>query len=105
MRIIPLGYKNATIDDRTEPEGVAIFFELEDDTLKEVSSCGDYFTRRELVERCFNDKGRNAHLYLLINGGDTKEVFKKLRWLLKEYDTVSWWSREHWKFFIKRGKK
>lgn len=106
MRILPLGYKEGTtICGRPEPEGAALFFEVDDSTLGEIRSDADYFLKRDLVDRCFSGCGRNAHLYLLINGGDTKEIFKKLRFLLEEYDSVSWWTREHRKFYIRRGAK
>ena len=94
MKILPLGDKN-------DPSGVAIFYEIEDDTLETIRRCPDYYLDRTLVQRCFAEKGKNAHLYLLINGGELRDVVKNLRKLMNEYKTVSWWTVEHKKFYIR----
>lgn len=104
MRILPLGYKDGQINDRSEPSGVALFFELDDETLEQISVDPHYIFDRELVSRCFRQEGRNAHLYLLINGGDVEEIITNLNCLLDKYDSVSWWTVEHRKFFIRRRK-
>ena len=104
MRILPLGYRDEKINDRSEPAGVALFFEVDDETLGEISVDPNYIFDRELVSRCFNGNGRNAHLYLLVNNRDVKEVIRNLMFLLNEYDSVSWWTVEHKKFYIRRRK-
>jgi hypothetical protein len=96
MKILPLGDKN-------DPSGVAIFYEVEDDTLKTIKRTPDYYMDREFVQRCFAEKGRNAHLYLLVNDRDLKEIQDKLAGLLKKYKTVSWWGVGHEKFYLRRG--
>ena len=97
MRILPLG-------DRHEPDGVALFFEVDEATLDRISGDPEYYRDRALVDSCFKQRGRNAHLYLLVNNGDIKVVIRKLRFLMDQYDTVSWWTVEHRKFYIRRKK-
>ena len=97
MRILPLGDKN-------EPDGVAVFFEVDDTTIGQISVDKNYHLDREFVDSCLKQKGRNAHLYLLINSGNTKEIVRNLRRLTNEYETVSWWTVEHRKFFLRRRK-
>lgn len=97
MRILPLG------KDKNKPDGVAIFYTINDDTLEIVRSNPNYYLNREIVNRCFAENGRNAHLYLLINNRDTREIIRNLRVLMNEFKTVSWWTVEHKKFYI-RGK-
>jgi hypothetical protein len=99
MRILPLGYKDGVINDRSEPAGVAMFFEVDDETLSIIESDPNYFYDQTLVDSCFRQKGRNAHLYLLVGTGDVRDVIKNLRWMMNEYDSVSWWTREHKKFY------
>lgn len=94
MKILPLGDKN-------DPSGVAIFYEVEDDTLESIRSTPNYYLDRQFVQRCFAEKGKNAHLYLLINGGSLRDVVLNLRKLMNEYKTVSWWTVEHKKFYIR----
>jgi hypothetical protein len=97
VRILPLG------NDKSRPDGVAIFYEVEDETLEAIKRNPEYYADLEFVQRCFKERGRNAHLYLLINDRDTREVIRNLRELMKEFKTVSWWTVEHKKFYI-RGK-
>jgi hypothetical protein len=96
MKILPLGDKN-------EPSGVAIFYEVGDDTLEIIKKNKDYYYDAEFVQRCFKDRGRNAHLYLLINNKNTKEIRSKIEKMRKEYKTVSWWGSEHSKFYLRNG--
>jgi hypothetical protein len=102
MRILPLGYKETLINGKPEPNGVAMFFELDVETLEQVAVDPQYIFDRELVARCFSQTGRNAHLYLLVNAGSPEEIIENFNFLLKEYDSVSWWTVEHRKFFIRR---
>jgi hypothetical protein len=98
MRILPLG------KDLTDPSGVAIFYEVDDDTLEIIKERPHYYLNADFVQRCFSEKGRNAHLYLLINNGDVSGVINKCRKLMNEFKTVSWWSVGHKKFYL-RGNK
>ena len=102
MRILPLGNRGNKINGMQEPSGVALFFEVDDATLARIESNSEYFLDRELVNDCFSQTGRNAHLYLLVNGGELKEVVQNLKFLVNQYKSVSWWTVEHRKFFIRR---
>jgi hypothetical protein len=95
MKILPLG------ENANDPTGVAIFYEVEDETMEIIKKSPDYCFDRKFVNRCFMEKGRNAHLYLLINNGNIKEIVRKLRGLMEQYKTVSWWTVEHKKFYIR----
>lgn len=96
MKILPFG-------DHNDPTGVALFFEVEDETLAAIKGNAHYYLDRVFVARCFNERGRNAHLYLLVNDRDLKESKRKIRELQKKYKTVSWWTVGHKKFYLRTG--
>lgn len=84
MRIFPMG-------SRTEPDGVLIFYEVNDALLGVLENRPDYFMDEELLQACYKQKGRHAFLCLAINNGDIEEVRRVHALLLKEYDSINWW--------------
>lgn len=95
MRIFPMG-------SRTEPDGVLIFYEVNDALLGVLENRPDYFMDEELLQACYKQKGRHAFLCLAINNGDIEEVRRVHALLLKEYDSINWWGRGHKKFYSSR---
>ena len=81
---------------------LALFFEINDDDLEHIKKDKDYFKDESFIRRIDAERGNNAHLYSLnIRGGD-KSIVWGIRELLKKYDSVSWWTVRHRKFFIRR---
>ena len=105
MRILPLGQTGRKFCGVEEPGGAALMFELDDDTLAEVAVDRSYVMDRELVARCFAQRGRNAHFYLLYGCGGADNLRKYIDELLLDYHTVSWWTRLQKRFYIRRGSK
>lgn len=97
MRIIPIG-------DREEPDGVALLFEIDSLSLEIISKDPEYFSDRKFLDSCFKQKGNNAHFYLLVNNGNINGIIKRFYSLLKKYDSVSWWTVGHKKFYLRRKK-
>lgn len=104
MRTVTFGRTGRYFRGMEEPLGVALLFELDLETMEEVSVDPLYAFDRRLVDRCFGLSGRHAHIYLLVCKERTEELNKALDALLDEYETVSWWSKKHRRFCMKKGR-
>jgi hypothetical protein len=96
MKIVPIG------EDFANPDGMAVFFEVDNDTLKDISNDRNWYLDQAFVKKCELQKGNNAHFFLLVNTGSAKDVIATIRRLLVKYETVSWWTVEHTKFYLRR---
>ena len=86
-----------------DQNNLCLFFELNDEQLARVKQDRKYYRDESFVKGCTREQGRNAHIHLLVIN-DRTNIREWTRRLLRDYQTVSSWNREHAKFTILGGK-
>lgn len=82
----------------------AIILEVDDDALKRIQNDADYYLDTKFMHKITDQHGHNVVVTFLNIDDDVRILRKRLKDLLRKYKTVSWWSREHKKFYTRRGK-
>lgn len=85
-------------------EDFALLLEVDDEQFKEVKARGNYYHNHEFMREVETTPGNHIVItYLNINKG-MRLILERIKELLKEYDSVSWWDRGHNKFYTRRKK-
>ena len=83
-------------------DSVGLFFELDDEQLERIKNNKHYYLDKKLVDEFTKGYGTNAHFIGVCNNGEKGIIGRKIRLLLRDYKTVSWWDEDMTKFVIKR---
>jgi hypothetical protein len=83
-------------------DSVGLFFELTDKQLEIVKANKDYYLDKKLVDEFTKGYGKNAHFIGACNNGDRGVIGRKIKLLLRDYKTVSWWDKDMQEFKIVR---
>jgi hypothetical protein len=76
----------------------ALLYEIDNDTLELIRSDKDYFSNPDKVKILTTSNGNNALIIMLQCRQGVGIILRRLRDLLKEYESVSWYNREHKQF-------
>ena len=85
---------------------VGLLFELTDELLVVIRANPKFYLDPELLKKCYEAKGGNAHLFSLCVDktlpNDPMDILRKFEQLQSEYKSVSWWNKDENKFYEKR---
>ena len=84
-------------------KGVALYFKVSDETIKNIEELKIDLTNHTNVNRCLAENGDNVHFFLLAADG-VKTILKGLKMVIEKENpkTISWFSPDMKQFFIRR---
>ena len=102
IKILLFGYKERimVVREGNYIKGMALYFKLDDETLDKVKSREMDLIIPENVNFCRSEDGPNIHFFLVVADG-FKTIMQGLRPFIKNVKTVSWFSPDMNKFFIR----
>ena len=85
-----------------ELKGIAFYFKLDDETLDRITNRKLRLNNTNVVNKCFLQDGDNIHFFAVVADG-ANTIIKGLRVILNQnVKSVSWFSPDMHKFFIRR---
>lgn len=84
-------------------ESLAVILEVTDEQLMKIRGDRDFWLDVDFVKLCGESRGDNAVIILLICKNGVQEILEGLEILRKHYKSVSFWNREH-KRYYQRGR-
>ena len=83
----------------------AVFLEVDAETLQEILANPEFYNDKELMIRAWPQKGEHAVMLILCVDHDVEIVRRKIDQLLKTHKTVSWYNRDHKRYYTQHAKK
>lgn len=80
---------------------LVMFLELNDEDLEFVKNNKNFFADEKFIDRVYNEEGKNAVVYGLVIKNGAEPIAMLIDKVLLSHNSVSWWDREHGKFFTR----
>lgn len=80
----------------------ALLLTVTDEELEIIKNNPKYYLDPEFVKKVTISNGKNIIVTFLTVNNNFSIILKRMKYLLENYESVSWWSRGHTKFYTRK---